>query len=135
MRYLWQFVIRERLQKSFGEMAKVTMDGKNNGISITEGHGKNSAYNGGGGGEENCGVGSQNDEVSSQKTTGKGKDTEGDELNPAPQASDPEPNPNDNFNKKKVCTEWTKELHKKFMDAVNQLGEGSTYLIHCLPPS
>lgn len=27
--------------------------------------------------------------------------------------------------KKKTCTEWTEELHAKFMDAVRQLGEGS----------
>lgn len=27
--------------------------------------------------------------------------------------------------KRKVCTEWTQELHEKFMDAVEQLGEGS----------
>ena len=27
--------------------------------------------------------------------------------------------------KRKMCTEWTKELHEKFIDAVNQLGEGS----------
>lgn len=27
--------------------------------------------------------------------------------------------------KKKACTEWTRELHAKFMDAVTKLGEGS----------
>lgn len=30
--------------------------------------------------------------------------------------------------KRKVCTEWTQELHEKFMDAVEQLGEGSKSL-------
>ncbi|XP_047961751.1 two-component response regulator ARR14-like [Salvia hispanica] len=29
--------------------------------------------------------------------------------------------------KRKMCTEWTKELHEKFIDAVNQLGEGSIF--------
>ncbi|KAK3028047.1 hypothetical protein RJ639_038620 [Escallonia herrerae] len=29
--------------------------------------------------------------------------------------------------KRKVCTEWTDELHSKFMDAVGQLGEGRCY--------
>ncbi|KAK3021565.1 hypothetical protein RJ639_046090 [Escallonia herrerae] len=29
--------------------------------------------------------------------------------------------------KRKVCTEWTDELHSKFMDAVDQLGEGRCY--------
>lgn len=29
--------------------------------------------------------------------------------------------------KKKMCTEWTEELHQKFMDAVEKLGEGSKY--------
>ncbi|XP_057786722.1 uncharacterized protein LOC131004129 [Salvia miltiorrhiza] len=29
--------------------------------------------------------------------------------------------------KRKVCTEWTQELHEKFMDAVEQLGEGRCF--------
>ena len=29
---------------------------------------------------------------------------------------------------KKMCTEWTQELHAKFEDAAWQLGEGSTYI-------
>ncbi|KAL6496931.1 hypothetical protein OROGR_028860 [Orobanche gracilis] len=29
--------------------------------------------------------------------------------------------------KRKVCTEWTRELHQKFMDAVQQLGEGRCF--------
>lgn len=34
---------------------------------------------------------------------------------------------NDNSSgiKRKVCTEWTQDLHAKFVDAVTQLGEGS----------
>lgn len=31
----------------------------------------------------------------------------------------------DAFMRPKMCTEWTPELHEKFMDAVRQLGEGS----------
>lgn len=34
--------------------------------------------------------------------------------------------------KRKVWTEWTQELHDKFMDAVIQLGEGSTSLLFYL---
>ncbi|KAG6428843.1 hypothetical protein SASPL_106882 [Salvia splendens] len=30
--------------------------------------------------------------------------------------------------KRKMCTEWTKELHEKFVDAVEQLGDGSKIL-------
>lgn len=30
--------------------------------------------------------------------------------------------------RRKVCTEWTHDLHAKFMDAVRQLGEGSKFL-------
>lgn len=33
-----------------------------------------------------------------------------------------------NIVKRKVCTEWTQDLHVKFMDAVVQLGEGSISL-------
>ncbi|KAH6756516.1 hypothetical protein C2S53_002229 [Perilla frutescens var. hirtella] len=29
--------------------------------------------------------------------------------------------------RKKICTEWTQELHAKFMDAITSLGEGSLY--------
>ncbi|KAH6793263.1 hypothetical protein C2S52_003740 [Perilla frutescens var. hirtella] len=29
--------------------------------------------------------------------------------------------------RRKVCTEWTRELHEKFMDAVGQLGEGRCF--------
>ncbi|KAL1551752.1 hypothetical protein AAHA92_19552 [Salvia divinorum] len=29
--------------------------------------------------------------------------------------------------KRKMCTEWTKELHEKFMDAIEQLGDGSIF--------
>lgn len=34
--------------------------------------------------------------------------------------------PNGNV-RRKMCTEWTQELHAKFMAAVEELGEGSTY--------
>ncbi|KAL6585194.1 hypothetical protein OROMI_004483 [Orobanche minor] len=34
---------------------------------------------------------------------------------------------NINHIKRKVCTEWTRELHQKFMDAVQQLGEGRCF--------
>lgn len=35
--------------------------------------------------------------------------------------------------KRKMCTEWTQELHAKFMNAVEQLGEGSMFFscINC----
>lgn len=32
--------------------------------------------------------------------------------------------------KKRTCTEWTEELHQKFVDAVLMLGEGSMYYIY-----
>ncbi|GAA0173729.1 winged helix/forkhead transcription factor [Lithospermum erythrorhizon] len=35
--------------------------------------------------------------------------------------------PTNNKLKKKECTQWTKELHAKFLEAVNQLGEGRCY--------
>lgn len=34
--------------------------------------------------------------------------------------------------KRKVCTEWTQELHEKFMHAVERLGEGSKISFYIL---
>lgn len=31
--------------------------------------------------------------------------------------------------RRKMCTEWTQELHAKFMNAIEQLGEGSMYCV------
>lgn len=37
-----------------------------------------------------------------------------------------------NKSKKKECIEWTEELHRKFIDALGQLGEGSMFFFPLL---
>lgn len=101
VKHLWQHVLRDRRRKNKEKDA------------VGE---KKVAEENNGGGENDA-----NTKVSGKRKVRSGKAPMEDQIS---QEAD------DNCYKaqKKVCTvQWTAELHAKFMDAVNQLGEGSTY--------
>ncbi|CAI9095078.1 OLC1v1030937C1 [Oldenlandia corymbosa var. corymbosa] len=96
--YLWQIVMRERLLRSKGKGK-----GKNSPKSTVIIAGK----------EKNVSRGPTM-EVGEGKTKRKASKKKRKE-------------PEKVMMRKNVCIEWTKELHSKFMDAVQQLGEGRCF--------
>ncbi|CAI9095080.1 OLC1v1030939C1 [Oldenlandia corymbosa var. corymbosa] len=95
--YLWQIVMRERLLRSKGKGK-----GKNSPKSTVITAGK-------------------------EKNVSRGPTMEVDEGKTKKKASKKRKEPEKEMMRKKVCIEWTKELHAKFMDAVQQLGEGRCF--------
>lgn len=97
---LWQHVMRERSQR-----AKETMEKTREAAVIINGGDK--------------GKGVRVEENENESYRGKGKRSR-QSLNDGRTQSLARI-------KRKTCTEWTVELHEKFMDAVHQLGDGSMF--------
>ncbi|CAI9095081.1 OLC1v1030940C1 [Oldenlandia corymbosa var. corymbosa] len=134
MKYLWQFVMKEKLRSSGQEegrglevAAKIIKNGRGKGIIIKECTGKNYIADV----EKNTnGVARRiiDERKVPKRTHRKRKHPEKLIIDlPPKKASAAQSYSIVNYSRKKVCTEWTKELHEKFMDAVKQLGEGKCY--------
>ncbi|KZV47290.1 hypothetical protein F511_07713 [Dorcoceras hygrometricum] len=108
VKYLWQHVLREKIWK----------------LKAHRRYGRTAIYDNGFG-EEGSEVymAFENDE---EKYHLKGY-ARGERIRNEDEVSDIEDDMNPGFMKRKVWTEWTEELHEKFVDAVMQLGEGRCY--------
>lgn len=112
--HLWQHVLKHRI--------KITTNGAKI-INNAERTGKNGSMS-----EESFSSSSDDDDdqnglnikIKNKNKNRKGKKRyrDGSEMNSKDTKSS-------GYVKKKACTEWTCELHAKFMDAVTKLGEGS----------
>ncbi|XP_060171218.1 two-component response regulator ORR26-like [Lycium barbarum] len=110
VKYLWQFVLRKKIQREKAREGLEKNEEKNMPINLEE--------------ERNNIRETENDVVSNEKDklrrkTGR-KSTieinEGDNQSSANKAV-----------RRKVCTEWTADLHAKFIEAVHHLGEGKCF--------
>ncbi|XP_019176860.1 PREDICTED: two-component response regulator ORR26-like [Ipomoea nil] len=115
LKNLWQHVVRERNVQRGKEM--MLMEKNNRELAVIN--------NGGGGADRGKGVRVEENENYEMSYRGKGKRTRQQQsLNESTQMM---MNPGLARVKRKTCTEWTVELHEKFMNAVHQLGDGRCY--------
>lgn len=134
VKYLWQHVLKHRIKITNG--AKISNNNNNNN---TEGNiGENGSMSESLSDDDDEDDDDQNHSMSDVEINGpinqkkkKKKDKNGKRKGRRYQEVS-EMNSNDTKSsghvKKKACTEWTRELHAKFMDAVTKLGEGSMSL-------
>ncbi|KAH7859886.1 hypothetical protein Vadar_006702 [Vaccinium darrowii] len=119
LKSLWQHVLKERLYKAkmFGKKENLhRLETTNlNGIRISNP-------------EENNREGKNHSDMSSKKGKNGGK-KKARQIGVGTIVDDEagEPDKGNGQSAKKFCTEWTDELHRKFMDAVDHLGEGRCY--------
>ncbi|XP_057459483.1 two-component response regulator ARR14-like isoform X2 [Actinidia eriantha] len=116
LKSLWQYVIKEKLfkVKIFENNDKLHETANLNGTKVH----KSTKNNPEGNNETNSNYRKSNDGVKKKWRNGKGNNV--DELVG-------ECNKGNRKSSKKFGTEWTEELHNKFMAAVNHLGEGRCY--------
>ncbi|OIT36521.1 two-component response regulator arr1 [Nicotiana attenuata] len=126
VKYLWQFVLKEKLQR---EKVKKVLENGENMINIGEDNetGENVGDEQGERSIGNDEEQNNNHEVENSESNGKYKLRKKRGRKSTKKANQGDSHSSGKSVKRKVCTEWTLELHAKFLEAVAQLGEGRCY--------
>ncbi|XP_073047396.1 uncharacterized protein [Primulina eburnea] len=112
VKYLWQHVLREKISK----------------LKANKWYGQTMVYNNGFGEEGHpSGVYTTFENDGGRYNSNGNAAESGERKGTQDEDSDIEDDPNLGFMKRKIWTEWTEELHSKFVDAVIELGEGRCY--------
>lgn len=127
VKYLWQFVLKEKLQRE--KVKKVLENGENMIINIGDEDetGENVGDEQGEKSMANDEEQNNNNEVENSESNGKYKLRKKRGRKSTKEANQGDSHSSGKSVKRKVCTEWTLELHAKFLEAVAQLGEGSKF--------
>ncbi|KAK2971625.1 hypothetical protein RJ640_026403 [Escallonia rubra] len=121
LKYLWQHVMRERMMRKNNKTGnkgvrhlEISMVGENHKLD-DQSKGKQLEEDKGSETNNRDDDGTSTKKLKSRKYARKNEKGESTNKTKAGRV------------RRKVCTEWTDELHSKFMDAVGQLGEGRCY--------
>ncbi|KAI3444067.1 hypothetical protein Pfo_000732 [Paulownia fortunei] len=114
LKYLWQHVLREKTRKNKGKgiCGEASTDNHNQNYHLSRGENLEV--------DNTAQVMTMNRYVSTNKVTSQKERRE--HIN-----FDSDNNVPDQCMRPKMCTEWTPELHDKFMAAVKQLGDGKCF--------